>query len=120
MKFCWATLHVKNLEESIKFYEEVVGLEVSTRFPAGPEMEIAFMGNDETKVELLWNKNVKEVNMGSDISLGFTVDSVEDKINFLKEKNIDIKSGPFSPNPHTKFFFIEDPNKLTIQFVEQK
>ncbi|MDF2677211.1 MAG: Glyoxalase/bleomycin resistance protein/dioxygenase, partial [Bacillota bacterium] len=68
MKFCWATLHVKNLEESIKFYEEVVGLEVSARFPAGPDMEIAFLGNGETKVELVWNKNVTEVNMGSDIS----------------------------------------------------
>lgn len=82
MKFCWATLHVNNLEESIKFYKEIVGLEISSRFPASPNMEIAFLGDGETKVELIWNKDAEKANMGSDISLGFTVISAEDKINF--------------------------------------
>ena len=43
MKFNFATIHVANLEASIRFYEEVIGLKVARRFPAGPNMEIAFM-----------------------------------------------------------------------------
>ena len=50
MKFCWSTLRVKNMDESLKFYEEVVGLILDKRFNAGPGMEIAFLGDGETKV----------------------------------------------------------------------
>ena len=49
MKFCWSTLMVKNLEESLKFYKEIVGLNVSNRFNAGTGVEIAFLGDGETK-----------------------------------------------------------------------
>lgn len=37
---------------------------------------------------------------------------------FVKEKGIDIHSGPFQPNSHIKFFYVMDPNGLKIQFVE--
>ncbi len=34
MKFCWATINVKNMEESLNFYQEIVGLTVDRRFKA--------------------------------------------------------------------------------------
>ncbi|WP_291632407.1 VOC family protein [Clostridium sp.] len=118
MKFCWSTLMVINLEESIKFYKEIVGLNVSRRFNAGPAVEIAFLGDGETKIELICNEAVKEVRLGEDISLGFEVNSLDEMMALVKEKGIDINSGPFQPNPHTKFFYVLDPNGLKIQFVE--
>lgn len=118
MKFCHTTLMVKNLEESLKFYKEIVGLDVSTRFNAGPGIEIAFLGDGETKVELVCNEALKEVSFGNDISLGFEVKSVDEMMSFVKERGIGIHSGPFQPNPHTKFFYVLDPNGLKIQFIE--
>jgi lactoylglutathione lyase len=118
MKFCWTTLMVKDLDESIKFYKEIVGLEVNRRFNAGPEMEIAFLGDGETKVELMCNKAIKAVDLGQDISLGFEVTTLDEIMDLVKEKGIEIHSGPFQPNPHIKFFNILDPNGLKIQFVE--
>ena len=118
MKFCWSTVNVKNLEKSLMFYTEIVGLKVNKRLNAGPGVEIAFLGDGETKVELICNEKSKGVNFGQDISLGFEVDSVDKMIAFAKEKGIDIHSGPFQPNPHTKFFYVLDPNGLKIQFVE--
>ena len=64
MKFCWSTLYVKNMEESLMFYEEIVGLKVNKRFQAGPAMEIVFLGDGETQIELICNDNKKEVNAG--------------------------------------------------------
>ncbi|MGV8981920.1 VOC family protein [Clostridium sp.] len=118
MKFCWSTLMVKNLEESLLFYTEVVGLNVNRRFNAGPGVEIVFLGDGETKIELICNEALKEVSFGQAISLGFEVDSVDEVMGFVKKKGIDIHSGPFQPNPHTKFFYVLDPNGLKIQFVE--
>lgn len=118
MKFCWSTLMVKNLEESLNFYQNIVGLNVVRRFKAAPGVEIAFLGEGETKVELICNEALREVSFGQGISLGFEVDSLDEMMGLIKEKGIDIISGPIQPNPHTKFFYILDPNGLKIQFVE--
>jgi lactoylglutathione lyase len=109
---------VKDMEESLKFYREIVGLEVSNRFKAGAGIEIAFLGEGETKVELICSEALKEQKIGQDISLGFEVDSVDRMLEFVKEKGVSIESGPFQPNPHTRFFYVTDPNGLKIQFVE--
>lgn len=118
MKFCWTTINVKNLEESLRFYQEIVGLVVDKRFAAGPGMEIVFLGDGETKVELIYNENSKEVILGKDISLGFEVKSLEDTMEIVKKMGIAIQGGPIQPNPHIKFFYVYDPNGLKIQFVE--
>ena len=118
MNFCWTTITVKNMEESLKFYQEVIGLKLNQRFGAGPGVEIAFLGDGQTKVELVCNEKVKEITIGSGISLGFEIDSVDNIMAFVKEKGIEVHSGPFQPNPRVKFFYILDPNGLKIQFVE--
>ncbi|HHT94071.1 MAG TPA: VOC family protein [Clostridia bacterium] len=119
MKFCWCTLHVKNMDESVSFYKEVVGLKETRRFMAGPDTEIVFLGNGETEVELIWDKNKESSDLGEDISLGFMVESVEKQITLLKEKGLQILTEPISPNPNITFFFALDPNGLKIQFVEK-
>ncbi len=118
MKFCWSTLVVKDLEESLKFYKEIVGLREDRRLKAGQGVEIVFLGEGDTLLELMTSPQPREVNMGTDISLGFEVESVEKKIAELKERGIAIHSGPFQPAPNVKFFYMLDPNGLKIQFVE--
>jgi len=117
MKFCWCTLSVKNLDKSINFYQDIVGLPLGRRFPAGPGVEICFMGEGETKLELVCEQKYS-IPTGVGVSLGFEVKSVEDMLDFLKEREIEPSSGPFQPNPHIKFFFIEDPDGYSVQFVE--
>lgn len=117
MAFLWTTITVKNMEESLNFYQEIVGLPLNARFGAGPGVEISFLGDGETKVELICNDQVENGDIAN-ISLGFSVTSLEEKISFLNERGIRIHSGPFTPNPHTRFFFVQDPNGLKIQFVE--
>ncbi len=118
MKFNWCTIQVNNMEESIKFYQDIVGLKMERQFQAGPDTEITFLGEGETKIELIHNKSNTSVNIGSDISLGFEVNSLEEMTEFLKENNLPIHSGPFQPNPHIKFINVLDPNGLRIQFAQ--
>jgi lactoylglutathione lyase len=118
MKFCWSTLVVKDLEESLKFYQEIVGLEISRRFKAGPGMEIAFLGDGDTKVELICDGSGADPVVGKDISWGFEVVSLDETLAMVKDKGLEIQGGPFQPNPHTKFFYVLDPNGFKIQFVQ--
>jgi lactoylglutathione lyase len=118
MKFCWTTIMVKNMKDSIAFYQNIIGLDVNSRMNAGPGVEIVFLGDGETKVELICNPSVKDISFGKDISLGFEVDSLDAKIDSVKKAGVEIHSGPFQPNPHVRFFYILDPGGLKIQFVE--
>ena len=118
MKFCWCTITVDNMEESLKFYHEIVGLSISRRFTRGPGTEIVFLGDGDTKVELICNADHKASNICEGIFLGFEVPSVDEMIKFVKEKGLEVDSGPYQPNPHVKFFYVKDPCGVKIQFVE--
>jgi lactoylglutathione lyase len=122
MGFLWTTIKVKDLEDSIAFYTKIVGLEVQRRFEAGPGREIAFLSeaDGQTAVELIDDQDQSQIDLGRDISLGFEVDTVAQKMKFLEEQGIKVESGPVSPNPNIEFFYVLDPNGLKIQFVENK
>lgn len=117
MNYLWTTIHVIDMDESVKFYEEVIGLSVNRRFFAGPDMEITFMGNGETQIELIYGSNMKVEVKERGISLGFQVESLENIKKIIEEKNI-FSTQVYQPNPKTKYFFIDDPNGVSIQFVE--
>ena len=119
MKFLWSTLNVRNMEESLDFYQEVLGLPLNHRFQAGPDMEIAFLGDGETKIELIADRSLLEVDPGKHISWGFQVESLEVVMENLSRKHINILAGPFQPNASTRFLFIADPNGFRIQLVEE-
>ena len=118
MSFCWCTINVNNMEDSLKFYQDIVGLSIDRKFMAGPKVEICFLGDGETKVELICDENKKVTQSVEGISLGFEVKSVDEMINFIKEKGLEVKGEIYQPNPHVKFFYVKDPNGFTIQFVE--
>jgi lactoylglutathione lyase len=122
MKFLWTTIYVKDTEESITFYSNLLGLQVQKRFTAGPGVEITFMGNNtdnETLVELLADTKNKEVDFGEFISIGFAVDSIDTMLDTIKSYNIPVHNGPVE-TPGSKFFSIKDPNGLSVQLFQQK
>lgn len=122
MNFLWTTIYVNNLEESISFYSNLLKLKVMNRFPAGPGVEIAFLGNsteNETLVELLKDTKVDSVKHNDFIFIGFSVDSVEEMLEIVKKNNIPVHNGPIE-TPGSTFFTIKDPNGLSIQFFQQK
>lgn len=118
MDFCWSTLNVRNFEESLQFYVDIIGLDVMREFNAGPTKKIAFLGKGETKIELIYDELNRDIQIGKDISWGFEVESLENALALVKEKGVAIKEGPYQPTPHTRFFFVQDPNGITIQIVE--
>ena len=118
MDFVHATINVENMEESLKFYQEIIGLDIDRRFNSSQGVEIVFLGKGDTKVELIYDETIKKIDIGQHIALGFQVKSLDEMMKFVVENGIEIHSGPFNPNPNTKFVYVLDPNGLRIQFIE--
>lgn len=118
MSFLWTSIYVKDLEESLDFYKNIIGLKVDSRMDMGEDNAIVFLGDGQTKVELIYDSEKQDINIDESISLGFEVNSIEEKMEFIKNKGLKIHSGPFNPAPNIKFFFVLDPNGVKIQFVE--
>ncbi len=119
MNFCWSTLNVKDLDESVAFYTEIIGLEVNRRFVSG-DLEIAFLGKGETQIELIKVKNQESINTGVDISWAFKTENLDETLVFLKEKGVKVLTEIISPNPTVRFVYINDPNGMKIQIAEKK
>jgi len=117
MNLVHVTISVKDLDESIQFYRDLISLPVKRRFMSG-DSEIAFLGDGETEIELICNPAHTEVSFGTDISIGFGVESLEDAIAMLEKNNV-VFGDVIQPNPSVKFAFATDPNGLRIQFVQR-
>ena len=120
MKNLWTTIMVKDMDASLAFYTEVLSLPIDRRYKPTDKMEIAFLGKGETKLELICNDALKEIEFTDHVSTGFSVESVDEFIVYLKGKGIPVFAGPFEPSPHIKFFYVKDPNGYKIQLVEFK
>lgn len=119
MNFLWTTLHVSDMDASLAFYKDVVGLKEIRRFDSPTGNFIVFLGMGETKIELIYNPKDEACNMGESISIGFEVESLEQKMEDILSSGVSIYAGPIEPNPSIKFFYIKDPDGLKIQFCER-
>ena len=103
MKLAHITISVKNLEKSVQFYRDIIGLPIRRRFESG-DSEIVFLGESETEIELVYNRNRADISFGMYISLGFEVASLTDTIAFLVENGIAV-GDVMQPNPNVRFAF---------------
>lgn len=119
MIFCWSTLNVINLDESVKFYTEIIGLKLVKRFKAG-ETEIAFLedGENKTEIELIENQSEK-IDAGKDISWGFKTKNLDETLRFFEEKEVTVLTPIISPTPNIRFVMILDPNGMKLQIAEE-
>lgn len=118
MRFSWTTLHVKNLDTSIAFYKEFVGLEVNRRFKPNESMELAFLGADTTELELIADGRTTN-SSPDDISIGFILDcKLEEQLEKLAAKGFTEQSPIFAPGPYMRYAYVKDPDGFKVQFVE--
>jgi len=126
MRFLHTMIRVGDLDKSIKFYTEVLGLEFhrQTEYPDG-EFTLTFLGyggDTEPFLELTHNWGTDSYDLGNGYGhMAFGVDDIYaacDKIDELGGKVI----RPPGPMKHgtTVIAFVEDPDSYKVELIERK
>ena len=111
------TVRTAKLTETVEFYQWLLGLPVfmSINTPAG---KILFLGENETKFELMEDKSAEKVSVKG-LTIGFAVNNLDEKIALLDNKHVP-HSNIISPDPAVRYVFFTDPNGCVIQLIEWK
>ena len=125
MKILHTSITVKDMEESIKFYRDVMGLELRSRREI-PEnkAEIAFLGDRESdaQIELTHWKEKKDWNEGDELDhIAFAVPNMDEAMKRFREKKAEIAREPYQlRGSTTRIAFIKDPNGIWLEIIERR
>ncbi|MDJ0510340.1 MAG: lactoylglutathione lyase [Crocosphaera sp.] len=125
MRLLHTMLRVKSLEESLKFYCDVLGMKLIRQkdYPGG-EFTLAFVGygdeSDTAVIELTYNWGVDSYDLGDaygHIALG--VDDIYGTCEKIREQggNITREPGPMKHGT-TVIAFVEDPNGYKVELIQ--
>jgi len=116
MRIKHVTIHTADLQTSIAFYQQILGLHIVRDLREITKMPIVFLADDPQLpcIELI--EDAQQAYSGSGLSIGFQTDDVEAQHARLTAAGF-TPSPIISPNPATRFFFIKDPNGVSIQFI---
>ncbi|WP_428912390.1 VOC family protein [Niallia sp. Krafla_26] len=115
---------VRNMDETIQFYSETFGFKVRLRGRKS-DREMAFLYLDTQRsmeIEL-----IQQLTEGSEYSetgivnhLAFTVENIEETIQFLREKDITFTSEDVKPTLEGgRMILFHGPNRELLQLVER-
>lgn len=120
MEFIWTTLSVSDMEASLSFYSEKLGLPVRSGFTAGDGTRITFLGSEGgAAVELIQRGPLPDRPRGAGISMGFRTGSLEQSMVELANAGVPVVRGPITAGGGVRFFFVIDPDGYEVQIVEQ-
>lgn len=115
MKFLHVTVQTVKFEEEIEFYQKEAGLTIQRDMR--PVRDLVFLANaaGETCIEVI--RNPEAGNSGNrNLSIGFRADDVEKKREDMIAAGYEV-TPIISPSPDVKFFFVNDPAGLSVQFI---
>ena len=126
MRILHSMIRVNDLEESIKFYAEVLGMKLlrEKEYPEG-KFSLAFLGygneTENTVIELTYNWDKNDYEHGNAFGhIAIEVDDIYKACEETKNKGVKVIRDP-GPMMGSSLLlaFIEDPNGYRIELIEK-
>jgi len=115
-------MRVSDMDQTIAFYRDVLGLEVLERkvSPRGSHLAFLAVPNSEELIELCSFPPSGPVKVQEDlVHLAFEVDNLDEMIQELTRKQIPITDGPTRTSSGSRFIFIDAPDGYEVELIER-
>lgn len=115
---------VNDIERSIEFYEEVVGMKLIAKVPhSNGVIQLAFLGfenTDETELELIQGYNNQLPKEGKVHHFAVAVDEIESEFERIKSLDVQLIDEEITilPNGY-RYFFFHGPEGEWIEFFQR-
>ena len=121
-KLLHTRMRVSDLGQTIRFYTDVLGLEVLERkvSPRGSHLAFLKVPNSEELIELTSFPPSGPVKVQEDlVHLAFQVESLDDTIASLNAKGVRVTDGPTQTSSGSRFIFIDAPDGYEVELIER-
>ena len=121
-KLLHTRMRVSDMDQTIAFYTDVLGLEVleRTTSPRGSHLAFLQVPNSEELIELCSFPPSGPVKVQEDlVHLAFRVENLDDTIATLNKKGIRITDGPTTTTSGSRFIFIDAPDGYEVELIER-
>jgi len=121
-KLLHTRMRVSDMEQTISFYQDILGLEVVEQKVSPRGSQLAFLGvpNSEELIELCSFPSSGPVIVQEDlIHLAFEVEDLDQTIHHLKGRQVPITDGPTRSASGSRFIFIDAPDGYEIELIER-
>lgn len=121
-KLLHTRMRVSDMDETIQFYTDVLGLEVLERktSPRGSHLAFLAVPNSQELIELCSFPPSGPVKVQEDlVHLAFEVDDLDETIRTLHAKGVKITDGPTRSASGSRFIFIDAPDGYEIELIER-
>ena len=121
-KLLHTRMRVSDLDRTIRFYTDVLGLEVLERktSPRGSQLAFLKVPNSEELIELTSYPPSGPVKVQEDlVHLAFQVENLDDTMTTLSSKGIAITDGPTTTSSGSRFIFIDAPDGYEVELIER-
>jgi len=112
---------VNDLDKTVKFYKDVLGLEEIRRnkSPRGSELVFLKTPGSEEQIEITYFPGSGPVQVQPDLThLAFEVDNLEEFGKHLAELGLKFSDGPTKSSSGSTFAFIDAPEGYEIELIE--
>jgi lactoylglutathione lyase len=121
-KLLHTRMRVSDMDQTINFYTNVLGLEVLERkvSPRGSHLAFLKVPNSEELIELCSFPSSGPVIVQEDlVHLAFQVENLDNAIEQLGAKQIRITDGPTTTSSGSRFIFIDAPDGYEVELIER-
>jgi lactoylglutathione lyase len=121
-KLLHTRMRVSDLDKTIRFYTDVLGLEVVERktSPRGSMLAFLKVPSSEELIELTSFPPSGPVNVQEDlVHLAFQVENLDDTIASLDAKGVKVTDGPTQTSSGSRFIFIDAPDGYEVELIER-
>jgi len=113
---------VNDLERTVKFYKDVLGLAEVRRHksPRGSELVFLKAPESEEQIEITYFPGSGPVQVQPDLThLAFEVDSLEEFAKHLAKLGLKYSDGPTTSSTGTVFAFVDAPEGYEIELIQK-